>query len=78
MHSGALTAVCFIGFFVLLEFARKTVKFLFPYLASYGILDITNRNQAKRLSKEYEKAQEQHLKRFKESIKIVDKGDEAG
>jgi len=50
MHSGAMTAVCFIGFFVLLEFARKTVKFLFPYLASYGILDLTNRNQAKRLS----------------------------
>jgi len=77
MHSGALTAICFIGFFVLLEFARKTVKFLFPYIASYRILDLTNRNQAKRLSKEYEKAEEQHFKRFKESFTIVNKGDEA-
>ncbi len=73
MHSGVITAICFIGFFVLLEFARKTFKFLFPYIAAYGILDRTNMNQEKRLSKEDARLQKKSLKRFKNSFTIVDK-----
>jgi len=72
MDNGLFITVCFIGFFVLLDFATKVMKKVSPFAAAYFILDKTNKNREERLKKEQAKISEERLALFRKTYTITD------